>query len=484
MKKRILCAILLGSMLLTAVACDGGTAEDTTPVETEDPSASLPAGIEKKDYDNATVNIAYPNWGLYPNYFFSEENTGEAIDVALYNRELKVEEHLNVDITYELTDTIENNVNVIRQNVMANEDEYQMALNHCISGLNGMVADGILYDLNNISTINTTTDWWNTRSMENLEIAGHQYCAINDYMIPDPNAVIFNKDFINIYNLDDPYELVREGDWTVDTMMDMMKAVTADNGDGKWDINDTYGFGNPGNWFLNSFIYSSDLLLTDKDEDGMFTLAFDLNDRTALFAEKMDALFNGPDTFLYPFTEDYPGQFNTTGENSLNLKKGRTLFGLVALNELHNYRDTTVEFGLLPYPKLDAEQDDYISLDWSGLLIVPASVQQPEMVGEVIELLAYYSNEEVLPAYYDLVLGEKLSRDEDSKEMLDIIFDGIVFDAGVNYFGFSSNVSRFFYIGNSITAENWSGLSSFIATYESGVRAEIETFNLQVLDME
>ena len=118
------------------------------------------------------------------------------------------------------------------------------------------------------------------------------------------------------------------------------------------------------------------------------------------------------------------------------------------------------------------------------MLVVPASVQEPEMVGEVIELLAYYSKDEVLPAYYDLVLGEKLSRDEDSKEMLDIIFDGIIFDAGMNYFGFSPNMSKIFYIGQSIEKTNWSGLSSFIATCEMGAKAEVEKFNTAVLEME
>ena len=484
MKKRILCAILLSSMLLSAVACNGGNPEDTKSSVTDDPSASLPAGIEKKDYDNATVNIAYPNWGLYPNYFFSEENTGDAIDVALYNRELKVEEHLGVDITYEMQDDIRVIVENIRQTVMSNEDAYQIALNHCIMGLNGMVTEGLLYDLNSIDTIDITSEWWNTRSMQNLEVDGKLFCAINDYMIPDPSVVVFNKGFVDTYQLDDPYQLVREGDWTIDTMMAMMKAVTTDNGDGKWDVNDIYGLGTPENWYICPYIYSAGLLLTEKDEDGLFTLSFGTDERSTLFTEKLHALLKGPDTYVYEYFHDQPTDKGYDPEKSLNITKGRSLFGLVASSYLNAYRDTNVEFGILPYPKLDAEQEDYLSLDWSGLLIVPASVQEPEMVGEVIELLAYYSEEEVLPAYYDVVLGEKLSRDEDSKEMLEIIFDGIIFDAGVNYFGFSPNVHKIFYIGDSILKDNWSGIASFMATLEKGAEAEIETFNLLVEDLD
>lgn len=482
--KRLLSAILASLMLLSLAACGNSVPIEDTSVAV-DTAEVLPAGIEKKDYGNAEVCIAYPNWGLYPNYFHSDENTGEAIHVALYNREMKVEEHLGVDITHTMLKSIEAVTADVRQYVMANEDVYQIVLNHCINGISGLITDGMLYDLSDIETVDTTSDWWNTKSMENLAVGAHQYCAINDYMIPDPNAVIFNKGFVQMYEIDDPYDIVREGNWTIDVMMEMMKTVTKDNGDGQWDINDTYGFGCPGNWFLNDFIYSSGLMLTEKNEDGGFELAFDVNERTVAFSEKLNALLTGPDTFSYSFQNDYPDSSGFQGEDkSLNVKRGRTLFGLVSLNNLHTYRDTNVEFGLLPYPKLDADQESYNSLDWSGVLVVPASVQEPEMVGEVIELLAYYSKDEVLPAYYDLVLGEKLSRDEDSKEMLDIIFDGIIFDAGMNYFGFSPNMSKIFYIGQSIEKTNWSGLSSFIATCEMGAKAEVEKFNTAVLEME
>lgn len=485
MKKRILSLLLLAVISASLFACGGDVDAGKTTDTVADPADSLPAGIEKKNYADAPVDILYPNWGLYRNYFHSDENTGEAIDVALFNRELKVEEYLGVDISHTMVDIIENIPSKVREITMAGDDLHQMVLAHCIVGISTMATEGMLYDLASIATVDTTTDWWNSDSMENLTVGGKQFYAVNDYMIPDPNAVIFNRDFIKVYDLEDPYDIVREGDWTFDTMISMMKTVTTDNGDGQWDINDTYGFGCPNDWFLTSFVYSADLLLLKKDADDLYTLAFGMNERTIKLADKLDVLLNGPDTFLYGFTHDFPGYNGYDETKSLSIKKGRTLFGLVTLNDLHTYRDTTVDFGLLPYPKLDSEQENYISLDWSGLMCVPASVKNPEMVGEVIELLAYYSDEEVLPAYYDLVLGEKLSRDEDSKEMLDIIFDGIVYDAGMNYFGFGAkNLGKFWDFGDEISAANWSGLSSFVAKYEEGAKTEIAQFNEKILDLD
>ena len=84
-------------------------------------------------------------------------------------------------------------------------------------------------------------------------------------------------------------------------------------------------------------------------------------------------------------------------------------------------RDYTVEFGFLPYPKYDEAQKDYISLDWGGLLSVPHSVSNPDMVGAAMELLAWESSTAVIPTYYDTVLTGKLARDDDAIKMMDIL---------------------------------------------------------------
>ena len=39
----------------------------------------------------------------------------------------------------------------------------------------------------------------------------------------------------------------------------------------------------------------------------------------------------------------------------------------------------------------------------------------------------------VLPAYYDITLQGKYMRDNDSQEMLDIIFDSVIYDIGRFY---------------------------------------------------
>ena len=51
----------------------------------------------------------------------------------------------------------------------------------------------------------------------------------------------------------------------------------------------------------------------------------------------------------------------------------------------------------------------------------------------VTEALAYYGKQIVTPAYYDINLIGQSTRDEESADMLDIIFDSLVFDIGYYY---------------------------------------------------
>ncbi len=468
--KKIISAILLASMLASLAAC-GGDGDGKNPNKTDDSEKQeLPAGIEKKDYGEDFAILA-PEWGLYNNYFFADDPGTDAMSKALYEREVTVEEHLGVTITPSWVATIYDVLPKLREDNMSGDNLYQLALTHCMNGNAAAISEGLLYDMNTISTINFDADYYNHSANENLSLAGHQYFAVSDFLIPDPNAILFNKGLVEELNLEDPYELVRNGEWTIDKMMEMMNAATLDNGDGRWNMDDTYGFGMPDNWYLCDFLYSSGLLLTQKNDNGEFELAFGKDERVYTMGEKLNALFNGPDTYLY-------NSVDQNYDNDLSIDKGKSLFGIVSINALNVLRDTEVEYGILPYPKLDENQDSYYALNWSGLMCVPKNAKNTDMIGEVIELLAYYSDDAVIPAYFDIMLGEKLSRDNESKEMLSLIFDNAVFDAGMNYFGYDGNMHQLFYTGGKHIASKPSfSMASHLASYSPGAQAEIEAFN-------
>lgn len=487
MKKRILSLLLLGAMLVSLAACggNGDNKDDTKDTSGSDVTASNEyAGIEKKDYGKDFV-VLYPDFSSdYISYFFAEENTGEAMDVALFNREIKIEEHLGVDIEYQL---VNNNGDsglsaiypAIQQMAMTGDNLYQMVLTHCIQVTAVMATDGLLLDLNTVNSIDFENEWWNRTANDNLEIDGKQFYAVSDYVIPEMYVILFNKDLIEKNDLENPYDLVHEGKWTIDKMLELSESVLLDNGDGIWDVNDTYGFGAPSDHMLTAFSYSCGLTLVEKDEDGFFSFAFN-SPKVYDVVDKLKLLFESPSTYHYHWAADM-GLYGYSTEDALNIGTGRALFTLDQISMLYRWRNSDVDFGILPYPKYDENQDEYYSLDWAALTCVPEVAEDHEMIGEVMELYGCLSSEEVLPAFYDIMLGEKLSRDPESREMLDIIFDGSVFDAGMNYFGYAKkNMMQFWNLPDAVASKTMTGYSSFLEMYEDAAIAEIEEFNSDI----
>ena len=86
----------------------------------------------------------------------------------------------------------------------------------------------------------------------------------------------------------------------------------------------------------------------------------------------------------------------------------------------------------------DEEQKSYKTLSWNGNLMVPGTIRNHDMVGEVIELLAYYTAP-VKTAYFEDLLGSKLAEAPEDARMLKIIWESQVSDAAVIAANLSNN---------------------------------------------
>ena len=94
------------------------------------------------------------------------------------------------------------------------------------------------------------------------------------------------------------------------------------------------------------------------------------------------------------------------------------------------------EFGILPMPKTFADQDNYyhtVSPGNSSYLMIPYGVPNTDELGLVIEALAMKSQEMVTPEFYEMQLKGRDTRDDESADMLDIIFATRSFDLGPIY---------------------------------------------------
>jgi hypothetical protein len=102
------------------------------------------------------------------------------------------------------------------------------------------------------------------------------------------------------------------------------------------------------------------------------------------------------------------------------------------------------DFGIIPPPKFDEQQDRYyVYVDpWCTSAVSVPITSDYERTGLLLEALTYESRYTLLPAYYDINLKTKFARDDESKEMIDIILDNRLYDIG-DVYGWGSMATLF-----------------------------------------
>ena len=93
------------------------------------------------------------------------------------------------------------------------------------------------------------------------------------------------------------------------------------------------------------------------------------------------------------------------------------------------------DFGILPPPKYDEAQEKYYCNMANGeVATLPRSydAERLDNIGIILEAMSFYTHHKIIPVYKDVLLDVKVTRDVDSLEMLDYVFDGITYDFAVN----------------------------------------------------
>ncbi len=464
-------------VLAAAVSCGDATGNDAVTTaagnetqavtETTEPTRAMhKVPVDSLDFGGEELNQATIDWQGYQYYFFAEEENGDVMNDAVYARTAAVEEALNVKLVHEVypADLVQYESD-IKKFTMAGDDVYDMVFGHCIQAVATFATGGHLYNLDDLPHIDMQAEWWNRRQMDVLRLGQNTYYAVNDMMIPCPYVIFFNKEMVSKFDMTDPYELVYSGKWTLDKFEEMARAAVSDvNGDGKMDENDSWGVSAWDTSNYISFMTGSGQFITEMGEDNRVQLALN-TEKTQSIIERFADMAK---------TDVIYGK---NREDMLTIRTERLMFQIDAITTAENMRDCEVDFGYLPFPKYDEAQEDYITLDWGGLMCVPCTITNPEMVGAAMELLAWESKNVVIPTYYDTVLTGKLARDDDAVKMMDILFDTVAYEIGGNYFGFSSGMFDLFYCLPKLAIEQKSSdFSSFYTKKEKATLKTIESF--------
>jgi hypothetical protein len=151
--------------------------------------------------------------------------------------------------------------------------------------------------------------------------------------------------------------------------------------------------------------------------------------------------------------------------------ESRGLFYLEVLDKFRHLRGADIDFGVVPAPKLDENQEYYTTVidNITSLVVIPSANSSLEETGMILEAMAAGSVHTLTDAYYDKNLTGKFMRDDDSAEMLDIILAHRIYDVA-RFYNINSATSLF---GNLIT-KNSNDFSSGYTKLESAAVKSLE----------
>lgn len=440
-RKRLLCIFTF--LLLAGVTASCGSEADNPLSKTQETAVTTAAteavteghltdAVPALDFGGKEFRTIQQEQATY--HFYTDTETGDPINDAIFTQLQTLEERFHV--TFKASDVAEYTdvSSTIRKCITAGEDAYDLILTQIFqSGTDA--ASGYFYDWYTLPHVDFSQPWY-VKSIVDASVGNKLYMAESDLVLSYTNQtwlMLYNKTDATALDLPELYDLVEQGAWTMDKLYEFSSGAYADiNGDGAKDDGDYYGFAStPGGCLLAGFLYAGEGRMVEVDDS--LTLSYPIAEEHAInVLEKIGMLF-----------EENPAAIKKTEalrSTRMSLfPRGNILFEAMLAGDLilEDMRSLNDEFGVLPLPKYDEAQTEYYTVADGGadIMTVPRTISDPELVGAIVEAMSAYSYNYVIPAYMNLALEQKGTRDERSVSMLRMILDSRVIDFGYLYDG-------------------------------------------------
>jgi hypothetical protein len=424
---RRLTALFLAIITVAAIlsACAEDTKDSNLPADTaqtteEATETKLQSKLPKLNYNGETIRISYFGYEDSVMYDAVGEFSGDVVTDAVYNRNIRVADLLNVKFDWIVgSDSWEAYPEAIKKSVMSGSDDYDlifMESSQCFR----LSLDGYFKSFTGAPYIDYEAPWWYTEFMNEACITPDQrYFVTGAFSLTTmlfASAMYFNKTIYDDHFDDNLYQKVFDKTWTYDELIRISRTVYTDlNGNGEPDDGDLMGLYTHGQRTVNYLSMSTGLTYIKRDERGVPVLDI-YNDDTLKW---VDTLY----TMCFDKTISLPEP------NVKAFLEQKALFYLMMLSNIKEIRESEFAWGILPYPTL-YEGMDYKSAAGtvngnSAVIPTTADDSKFEMCCAVLEALSFDAYENVVPAWYEIALKSKYSDTEMDSKMVDIIYDSI-----------------------------------------------------------
>ncbi len=433
--KRKICLLLAALILLAGlvVACKPGN----DPVETSDGTKKaderMNPDIEVRKFGGYTYTVygLGPNeggdWNVHDLLTPDEEERTDAISDAIYKRNLFLEETYGFDF-----DLIESDTRwpytIVAGLLLAGDDTID---DYCVNPADAvsLAASGLLYNMKSLPYLDLEADYWDPSIVSPMSVYGKLYCATGAISIVPKEgvrAMYFNKTIAEDKKIPSIYQMVYDKTWTIDKLFQYASVGSSDvNGNGKRDAEDVYGIMAQGSLGMLLFQGAGERSII-KNNDDEFIIGCD-TDRSINVAQKIAGYINTKkDDIWQSFWQEMLVRFN----------EEKALFYTEVMLHVKTMRGYEVDFGIIPTPMYDEMQENYshwVNFGEMYVHTIPAHAEDPNRTAYILETTAVASKYYLIPAYYEVSLKSKWSRDTESEDMLDIIFSTYSLDLGNVY---------------------------------------------------
>lgn len=294
-----------------------------------------------------------------------------------------------------------------------------------------LVSDNLFLDLNTAKYLNFEKPWWMPYINKEMTINGKMYLTTGDVSLTLWDAIyifLFNKTMVKDYGVADIYQLVRDGKWTLESLQNIVKDVSKDmDGNDKMDDNDLYGFATLIGNLTDNYMIAFNQPVTSFDDNGIPYLTENNERMVEIISRLRNLLYN---TVGVISKVEADASLRHPYENMFF--ENRVMFIPQRLGEIEKMRSMDTDFGIIPYPKYDENQEKYFTSSHNSFSMfgIPIDAKDSDMSGAILEALCAESYKTVVPAFYETALKSKYARDDESSEMLDIIRSGMASNFG------------------------------------------------------
>ena len=361
----------------------------------------------------------------------------DVVGLAVWNRNAAIKAKYGLDVVGKFVN--EATTATAKLALETGDDQYDLIL--CPNNqLHPFALQGYLINMSELKYVNLEKDCWNPYANDQLTMGGKLYYTTNKFMLQDKHRtwmLWYNRTMAQELNLGYLEQEVFDGTWTMDRLIEISK-----QGSSEFDGADGMTFGDKwGVTFSSSYCFAQLVLgtgfrISEKGSDGYPQLV-GATDQMVSYIDKVMELTNNTDNCfingIRPTTEDS----QASGANIF--AEGRAVVMGHAISFIDNLYKLDFEYGAIPNPKYNVEQEGYYSVpnvSNGSLMAVPATVYDLDKAGFGLQAISEESVDTSYYAYIETRCKLQDAYDEDMAKCLGIIFDGVVYDiAFVNDIG-------------------------------------------------